>query len=314
VPTSSDAARDFPVDPAAEFASTGDVEPQLHWVPQLDFRVITPKLQLLQASPPMQTPAPPLPPDLAKLAHELRTPIGAIVALAEVMRDERFGALGNPRYKGYANDIHQSARHALAVLTAMFDAGPGLNGRADPRGQMSFEPLELNALARGCVSGLQPLAAQSGIHLRTALTPRPLSLRADRRSVKQILLNLLANALKFTSSGGTITVATSAPTPAGPVTKSLSDTFGKGPVGLTMLQLDVRDTGIGMSADMIADVLSRDIDAAPASVGLPLARALAEAHGGHISITSDAGGTTVSVYLLSASPLTDGAQSPVGSP
>jgi signal transduction histidine kinase len=279
----------------------GAVEPQLQLVPQLDFRVVTSKPQMAQASPPMQASSPPLPPDLAKLAHELRTPIGAIVALAEVMRDERFGALGNPRYKGYANDIHQSARHALAVLTAMLDAGPGPNGRADPRGQMSFEPLELNALARGCVSGLQPMAAQSGIQLRTALNPRPLPLRADRRSIKQILLNLLANALKFTPAGGTITVATSSSTVEGPVDR-------------TMLRLDVRDTGIGMSADLIADVLGRNIDATPASVGLPLARALAEAHGGHIAIASDGNGTTVSVHLPSASPLTDDTQPPASAP
>jgi signal transduction histidine kinase len=171
-----------------------------------------------------------LPLDLGKLAHELRTPIGAIVALAEVMRDERFGALGNPRYKGYANDIHQSARHALAVLTAMLDAGPGQNGHADPRGQMAFEPIELNALARSCVSGLQPVAAKAGIHLRTALNQQPLHLTADRRSLKQIVLNLLSNSLKFTPAGGTVTVATSATTDH--------------PVGF---RLDVRDTGIGMT-------------------------------------------------------------------
>jgi signal transduction histidine kinase len=234
-----------------------------------------------------------LPLDLGKLAHELRTPIGAIVALAEVIRDERFGALGNARYKGYANDIHQSAKHALAVLSAMLEAGPGPNGQADPRGQMAFEQIELNALARGCVSGLQPVAAKAGISLRTALNPRPLYLRADRRSLKQIVLNLLSNALKFTPAGGTITVATSVIVePAGSST------------GGSVLRLDVRDTGIGMTPELIADVLSRDIDSAPntqperpTGIGVPMAQALAASHGGRISIASDSEGATVSLYL-----------------
>jgi signal transduction histidine kinase len=237
-------------------------------------------------------------PDLGKLAHELRTPLGAIVALAEVMRDEQFGALGNARYKGYANDIHQSAHHALAVLTAMLDAGPGPNGHPDPRGRMTFERVELNALARGCVSGLQPVAAKAKIHLRTALNAHPLYLTADRRSLKQIILNLLANALRFTPHGGTITVATSV--------KPGDALFKDG-----YFQLDVRDTGAGMTKVQVADVLHRSIDALPGrpvsseqghgneqGVGLPLAKALAEAHSGLIMIASEPGtGTTVSLAL-----------------
>ena len=262
----------------------------------------------VKLSAPADAAAPPFPLDLNKLAHELRTPIGAIVALSEVMRDERFGALGNARYTGYANDIHQSARHALAVLSAMLEAEPGPDGRADSRGQMIFEQLELNTIARSCVSGLQPIAAKSGIHLRTALHPRPLSLRADRRSLKQIVLNLLSNALKFTPAGGTVTVATSIGT-------SDVDTSAPG-----HFRLDVRDTGVGMPPTLIADLLGRDRNLTMAQgmargatdrppdgrtqeplpavgIGLPLARDLAAAIGGHLSIKSDTDGTTVSLHL-----------------
>lgn len=324
---------------AAAAAPDGD-RPQFDVVPQLDFRMPSAKsladqyesskrgadlgqeapLGPITGSPAHAAPFPPsslpprasgdhLPLDLAKLAHELRTPIGAIVALAEVMRDERFGTLGNARYKGYANDIHQSARHALAVLSAMLDAGPGPSGQVDPRGQMAFEQIELNALARGCVSGLQPVAAKAGLSLRTALTPRPLYLTADRRSLKQIILNLLSNALKFTPAGGTITVATSA---SGEPTGSS--------VMSSMFRLDVRDTGIGMTPALISEVLSRDIDAAPdlpecsTGIGLPMAQALAVAHGGHISIASDKDGATVSLHLPHVLSRPKAARSTAGQP
>jgi signal transduction histidine kinase len=293
------------LDRAADLGASADdaaAEP----VPQLSFRMLpvsgVPVRAPMGLQPGGAGPAAPPMPDLAKLAHELRTPLGAIVALSEVMRDEQFGALGNPRYKGYANDIHQSARHALAVLTAMLDADPVQDGRADPRGRMTFEAVELNALARGCVSGLQPVAANARVNLRTALNPRPLPLIADRRSIKQIVLNLLANALKFTPAGGTITVATSIR--AGAQAGDQAGSHSPGGV-----RIDVRDTGCGMTGALIAEVLGRSIDstsdAAGTGVGLPLAQALAEANGGHITITSQPGsGTTVSLHLPGIAPAT----------
>lgn len=246
-------------------------------------------------------PAPSQAADIAKLAHELKTPLSAIVAASEIMRDQRLGPIGNERYRGYASDIHDSARHALAVINSLlgqrFDKLSGL--LPDPEAALDggeqpqlFAQVDINGLVEGTVSTMMPLADAARIALAARPMPRLPNVIADPVSLRQILLNLLTNALKFSSPGGRI-VAETAYTLDGPLT------------------ITVRDSGQGMDADDIARALAPvrpDDSSAPGGdnrhprdggglgIGLPLVRQLAEANGATVTIDSAPGaGTSVVV-------------------
>ncbi len=225
----------------------------------------------------------------ARLAHELRTPLSAIVAAAEIMKDERFGPLGDERYRGYAADIHESARHALGVINAM------LGGRSETSHdtgapalpQLQFAEIDINAIAESAVSSMQPLAAAAALELRLQPAPRLPHVVADAVSIRQIILNLLTNALKFTGPGGRIVVSTSYRPE-------------------TSLELSVEDNGRGMTRAQIERVLGARPDSEmdrtsprmPGSlgIGLSVVRTLARANGGTVSIESSAGqGARVSI-------------------
>lgn len=212
---------------------------------------------------------------LAKVAHELKTPLSAIVAAAEIMRDERLGQMGNPTYLGYASDIYDSARHALDVISAM------LNGAA--RETRTLSRVKLAELAAATVSVLQPLARSSGIELEAHCADDDIEITGDATGVRQILYNLVSNALKFTPRGGAVHV----------VTDYLDD-------GVPFLV--VRDTGEGMTEDAIINAFYRDegeIAARPGGgygIGLPLVRKLAEMMQATIDVDSEPGkGTAVLV-------------------
>lgn len=152
----------------------------------------------------------------ARLAHELRTPLGAIAALAEVMKEERLGAMGNPRYLSYAADIYESARHALAVVDAMMG-----DGRASCH---SGEPtyVDVNGIASKALAIMRELARQANARLTADLEADQAQVQADGRALLQILINLIANSLKAVPPGGTVTIATR-PEVGGEVTLSVSD-------------------------------------------------------------------------------------------
>ncbi len=228
-------------------------------------------------------PAPPprdltrtLPPeDLAKLAHELKTPLSAIAAAAEIMRDERLGAMGNEKYLGYAADIHDSATHALAVIGEMLAAAP-LTARQRGAGT----GFDLTDLAARTVSSLQPLAAQRSLSLTVDADQSLLPVRANATAVRQILLNLLTNALKFTPPGGEVRVATG----------YLED----GAVFLV-----VRDTGDGMTDGALAHAFDDDTETVAVragggrGIGLRLVRRLAAENGADFEIDTQPGRGTV---------------------
>jgi signal transduction histidine kinase len=149
-------------------------------------------------------PASLLDPDhLAKLAHELKTPLTAIAAAAEVMRDERLGAMGNARYLNYAADIHENATHALDVITSLL---------SESRKQATAPPrliaLDLNAVVERTVSSVQALAQSRNLLLTFQAEKSRPHVVANPTALRQILLNLLTNAIKFTPPEGDVHVET----------------------------------------------------------------------------------------------------------
>lgn len=219
------------------------------------------------------------PPHLAQLAHEIKTPLSAIVAAAEVMRDERLGSIGTPLYRGYAADIHESASHALEVIAAMLapEAQTSRNGRDAP----VFVELDANELVRRLASSVRALLAAAGIEIDTDLEAGTPHLVADPVTVRQLLLNLVTNAMRATPRGGRILLSTRA-TPAG------------------SLEVSIEDTGSGMSAEEIALVLdaNRTPPESPApgegqGIGYPLMLELAAINGATLSIANTPGSGTL---------------------
>jgi PAS domain S-box-containing protein len=208
---------------------------------------------------------------LAKVSHEIRTPLNSIIGFSEVMMDERFGPIGNERYKQYLKDIHQSGGHLVSLLNDLLDLSKIEAGRLD----LSFGRVSLNELTQQCVSLMQPQANQERVIIRTSLPNVLPPIMADARSVRQIVLNLLSNSIKFTGAGGQVIVSTTH-TDDGEVV------------------LRVRDTGNGMTEKEIQMALEPFRQLATSSrwgsggtgLGLPLTKALAEANRANFSIKS----------------------------
>jgi PAS domain S-box-containing protein len=208
---------------------------------------------------------------LAKISHEIRTPLNAIIGFSEVMMGERFGPIGNERYRDYLKDIHVAGTHLVSLLNDLLDLSKIETGQLD----LTFAPVGLNELTQQCVGIMQPQASRARIIIRTSLTPGLPQVKADERSLRQIVLNLLANSIKFTGPGGQVIVST-----------ACADS------GETVLR--VRDTGVGMSAKDVEAALepfrqtatSGSWGSGGTGLGLPLTRALAEANGAHFNIKS----------------------------
>ena len=139
----------------------------------------------------------------AWLAHELRTPLSAVIAYAEILKDEHFGPLANARYKGYARDIYDSARHALSVVDSLLRGDPS-RSVVPP---LAFAELEPVRVVESCLTVARPLAERAGLVLGAQYAPHLPRIVADELSLKQMLLNLLANAIKFARPGDRVTIA-----------------------------------------------------------------------------------------------------------
>ena len=124
---------------------------------------------------------------LAKISHEIRTPLNAIIGFSEVMMQERFGPIGNERYRQYLKDIHASGGHLVSLLNDLLDLSKIEAGKLE----LNFADVDLNELTQESVALMQPQANRERIIIRTSLGSTLPAVTADARSVRQILLNLL---------------------------------------------------------------------------------------------------------------------------
>ena len=220
---------------------------------------------------------------LARISHELRTPLSAIMGFAEVMVEERFGPVGNERYRDYLRDIHQSGQHLLSLVNDLLDLAKIEAGKFD----LDFAAVDANATVRAALAMIRPEADRHHVFLRSALASTLPMIVADERTLRQVVINLLSNAVKFTEAGGQVIVTT-----------TLSD---EGEVALR-----IRDTGVGMDSDELKMALelfrqtAAGRKAGGTGLGLPLTKALAEANRARFAIKSERGrGTLVEIIFPS---------------
>ncbi|MCK3775814.1 PAS domain S-box protein [Ensifer sesbaniae] len=208
---------------------------------------------------------------LARVSHEIRTPLNAIIGFSDMMASEHFGPVGHPRYIEYAGDIGRSGRHVLDIVNDLLDISKIEAGEME----LDFCAVEINEAVSEAVSLVQPQANSQRVIIRTSLSAAVPNVVADGRSIKQIALNILANAIRFTPSGGQIVVSTSYEANGSVI-------------------LRIRDTGVGMTRSELDQAMKpfRQVTTGGrkrgdgTGLGLPLTKAMAEANRAHFSITS----------------------------
>ena len=220
---------------------------------------------------------------LANMSHELRTPLNAILGFSEIIAQECFGPVGNARYRDYAGDIHSSGAHLLSLINDLLDIAKIEAGHMD----ISPNPLEAGHVFEIALKLIGSKAREKGQSLSIAVEPSAPPLYADERALKQILINLVSNAVKFTPEGGRIEVI-------GGVARDGS------------FQIMVRDNGPGIPRDKLDRIFTPfsqvdnryDRQAGGTGLGLALVRGLAELHGGRAWLESEFGkGCSVFVNL-----------------
>ena len=206
---------------------------------------------------------------LAQVSHEIRTPLHAILGFSEVMLEERFGPIGNERYKDYLKDIHASGSHVMSLADDLLDLSKIEAGKLE----LAFASVDANTVIRECVSLMQPQAARERVIMRVSLYDHLPRVMVDERSLKQIMLNLMSNAVKFNEPGGQVIVSTAV------------DAGGQAVIR-------VRDTGVGMNENEVGLALTPFSQVGKAGakggagLGLPLTKALVEANKAEFSIKS----------------------------
>ncbi len=228
---------------------------------------------------------------LARVSHEIRTPLNAIIGFSDVMIEERFGPIENDRYRGYLRDINRSGVHVLDLINDLLDISKIEAGKME----LAYEAVDLNQLVAETVALLQPQANSERIIIRTSLSRAVPRVVADARSIRQIILNLVSNAIKFTPANGQVIVSTVYE--------------GNGEVVMR-----VRDTGRGMSEREIEQAMKpfHQINVTDekrgqgTGLGLPLTKALVEANRAYFDLESTPGeGTIAHVHFPTQRVLAD---------
>jgi signal transduction histidine kinase len=220
---------------------------------------------------------------LANMSHELRTPLNAILGFSEVISREMIGPLGQAKYRDYAENIHSSGSHLLEIINDILDISRIEAGKL----QLNETIVDPRTLVDKSLRLVRERADNAGLVLAAEIEDAMPCLSVDERLVKQSLINLLANAIKFTPSGGRVTV------------KAARDAGGRP-------YFAVRDTGIGIEAEHLDKIfipfyqadssLARNYEGL--GLGLPLVRSFVELHGGAVTVESAVGvGTTVTLLF-----------------
>ncbi len=208
---------------------------------------------------------------LASVSHELRTPLNAIMGFSEVMRLGRFGEIENEKYRGYVQDIHASGSHLLSLINDLLDLSKVEAGKLE----LNFTAVNLNDVTEHVLKMMQEQATAARVVLRKSLPPELPNVVADLRSMRQIMLNLVSNAIKFTDPGGQVVISAQV-VPSG------------------QLKLRVKDTGIGMNPAQLRGALEpfgrvategREVQGT--GLGLPLTKALVDANRAGFELTSE---------------------------
>jgi signal transduction histidine kinase len=220
---------------------------------------------------------------LATMSHELRTPLNAIIGFSEVLKRELLGPLGQDRYREYAKDINESGAHLLSLISDILEYSKSESGKL----RLVESEVDLNQMVANVIRQQGPRAEVAGISLHREGVEQPIRIRGDERKLRQVLMNLVSNAVKFTPMGGEVRVGLS------------RDDEGH-------VLLRVIDTGIGIAAEDMPKVFTAfgQIDNAwsrryeGTGLGIPLAKAMIELHDGALTIASNVGsGTIVTVRL-----------------
>ncbi|MBT4890029.1 MAG: PAS domain S-box protein [Rhodospirillales bacterium] len=219
---------------------------------------------------------------LATMSHELRTPLNAILGFSDVLMNQYFGPPGAGKYKEYAKDIHSSGAHLLELVNDLLDISTIESGKK----MLSKNDIDLAEIINDCAWTVSKSCKDKNINLTISIPDELLSVYADKMAIRQILLNLLSNSVKFTPNGGTISMS--------------ADTVENG------VNIKTTDTGIGIDPKYLAELFnpysraeSKPYTAVEGwGLGLSISKALVELHEGSITINSAPDkGTTIDIFI-----------------